>query len=260
MDTFNIDFDKIINNQFFEKLLKNDVGIYGKFIRNILTENKSLKDMQNSTINAYAKLIYKDIIERDLFSYIRKRTEIMSPVQSASSIIVIYEIDIKNIKFNLEIIYVRAIIEFKPIYFEAELQCIIDIDSLVITREGLTCIDLFGNPYIFSSILNNIKEKKFRFKNGIIRLSENDVKYINLLIKDGYKNTDSKIEELKENKIKCSICYDENDKSKLVKLKCGHVYHKSCIKESIDLFFKDPNKIYFKCPYCSEKYLETELL
>ena len=52
MDTFNIDFDKIINNQFFEKLLKNDVGIYGKFIRNILTENKSLKDMQNSTINA----------------------------------------------------------------------------------------------------------------------------------------------------------------------------------------------------------------
>ena len=176
MDTFNIDFDKIINNQFFEKLLKNDVGIYGKFIRNILTENKSLKDMQNSTINAYAKLIYKDIIERDLFGYIRKRTEIMSPVESSSSIIVIYEIDIKNIKFNLEIIYVRAIIEFKPIYFEAELQCIIDIDSLVITREGLTCIDLFGNPYIFSSILNNIKEKKFRFKNGIIIISENDLK------------------------------------------------------------------------------------
>ena len=45
MVSCSINFDEIINHIIFEKLLKNDVGLYGRFIRNILLEDKLLKNI-----------------------------------------------------------------------------------------------------------------------------------------------------------------------------------------------------------------------
>jgi hypothetical protein len=261
MVSCSINFDEIINHIIFEKLLKNDVGLYGRFIRNILLEDKLLKNIPYKTIHGYAKLIYRDIIERDLYEYI-KSTEIFDPPQTLSNMIVTYKIDIDGKLFYLEIIYVRSIIEFQPEYFDNNLQCIIDIDSLVLTRNGISNIEIFGNsPYIFGITLSHIKNKKFKFKAGIYRLSSEEKKYLTFLKENGYVNINTKIEDIKPDKCnKCSICYDDNDTTSYIKLKCNHIYHKDCLDESVKLFFSKPDNIHFKCPYCAEKYLETELL
>jgi len=261
MDSCSINFDQIISHTIFEKLLKNDVGLYGRFIRNILLENKLLKNITYKTIHGYAKLIYRDIIERDLYEHI-KSTEIFQTPEIISNLIITYEIDIAGELFYLEIIYVRAIIDFRPEFFDTNLQCIIDIDSLVLTRNGITTIELFGNsPYIFGKTLSHIKNNKFKFKQGLYRLLSEDKKYIIFLKDNGYVNINTKIADIKSDvRNKCSICYDENDKTPYIKLKCNHIYHKECINESIKLFFSIPDNIYFKCPYCAEEYLETELL
>ena len=59
----------IYEHPILSTLIKNDVTIYGKFIRSIIFENKSISDYfldESSVINCYAKLVFKDIIERDL--------------------------------------------------------------------------------------------------------------------------------------------------------------------------------------------------
>ena len=69
-------YDKLnalYNNEIISSLLKNDVIIYGKFVRNILIENISLNDYFSSssinTITCYAKSMYTPIITRDLNKY-----------------------------------------------------------------------------------------------------------------------------------------------------------------------------------------------
>lgn len=263
MNNFTITLKAIEECPIFEKLFKNDVVVYGKFVREILVEGYTLDEFsknRNRTIHCYAKLIYKDIIERDLYSYIVDSIE-YDTKNISNNVTVTYSIKIGNCSFLLEILYVRTIIEFTPKLFENELQCIIDIDALSIDRTGVKCMELFNNtPYLFSEILNNINLKRFNFKPTIIRLSVSERSYVENLLTLGYININSKIEKVDTDAIKeCTICY-ESDNKEFVKLKCGHCYHKECLQESIELFYSNPKKIYYKCPYCSYEYTETDLI
>lgn len=167
-----------------------------------------------------------------------------------------------NIPVNLEIIYIRSIVDYEPEFFESDLQSILDIDCLVINRKGIKCIELFGNnPYIFGDIIQNIKNKRFNIKHSINRLTETDKIYLKILKDKGYINNNSCFGKPDKNdKLECSICYDNSDKSEYTKLKCGHIYHTKCIEEAIKIFFSNPEKSCYKCPYCSKEYIETELV
>lgn len=49
--------------------------------------------------------------------------------------------------------------------------------------------------------------------------------------------------EIKDEEEECAVCLEEmNEKRTLVKLECGHGYHKECIKRWLS--YKD------NCPYC----------
>tara|TARA_E500000178_G_scaffold336847_1_gene375353 strand:+ start:2936 stop:3721 length:786 start_codon:yes stop_codon:yes gene_type:complete len=261
MDSGFINFNSITNNDLFKKLFKNDVEIYGPFVRKILIDSEEIKSWKNQTIHCYAKFLYRDIIERDLFDYI-KSFKIYQGSELTNSVIINYQIEISDTPIHLEIIYIRSIVDYEPEFFESDLQSILDIDCLVINRKGIKCIELFGsNPYIFGDIIQNIRTKRFNIKNSINRLTTNDKIYIKMLKNKGYTNNNScLIQPNKDDKHECSICYDSSDKSEYVKLKCGHIYHKKCIEEAIKIFFNSPEKINYKCPYCSKEYLETELI
>ena len=240
MNTFTINLKAIEECPIFEKLFKNDVVVYGKFVRETIIEGYKLDE--------FSKKRHKTIHWYDTKSI-------------SNNLTVTYSIKTNNCTFLVEILYVRNIIEFTPKLFENELQCIIDIDALSIDRTGVKCMELFNNtPYLFGEILNNIYLKRFNFKPTIIRLSVYERSYVENLLTLGYINISSKIDTIEKDTIKeCTICY-ETDSKEFVKLKCGHCYHKECLKESIELFYSNPKKIYYKCPYCSYEYTETDLI
>lgn len=263
MEGQSIFFEIIEKYDIFEKLLKNEVTIYGSFVRRVLIEKQSIKELANSkypSIHCYAKAGFKDIIERDLYDYIIDKVVYNHRLSSGNTVIA-YFIKFENFTFTLEILYIRSLMEFKPIYFENDLQCIINIDALSITRLGISALDIFKNsPFLFKEIIRDIRNKQFFFKSSIARLSDLDKHYITYLLSSGYKNLQCKIKDYTNisNNI-CSICY-ENDNEPHIQLSCGHIYHKCCIRESINIVFNDKDKAFYLCPYCSHQYTESELL
>ena len=265
MDYQAINIDKIIDNEFIQLLLKNDVVIYGKFIRDIIIDNKSLEDYSKdyfNVINCYSKYVYMDIIERDIYKYLTGKVSIEQAGIKHNNIIT-YEITVEGNKFILDMIYIRSLNGYSVQSFENDLNCSIDIDSLCLKRTGLNCLDIFGNlPFPFITVINNIKNKNFTFKSRDIILNSGDQIYIKSLLKEGYKNNNSRLYDVVESdKLSCSICYDDSDSSKkYTKLSCGHIYHTECIKEGISTYFSEQTAEYYKCPYCSQKYFHTEIL
>ena len=74
-----MDLNKYINSlyshEIISNLIKNEVTIYGKFLRKILFDNCSIDDYfkdDNNKINGYTRLVFRDIIERDLDKYLKK--------------------------------------------------------------------------------------------------------------------------------------------------------------------------------------------
>ena len=47
----------------------------------------------------------------------------------------------------------------------------------------------------------------------------------------------------------CAICGDEHDKTSF-ELKCGHMFHKSCIKMSVEMSTSNIRE----CPYCRKRF------
>ena len=260
-----IQIDNMEDNAFLKTLLKNDVVIYGKFIRDVIINNMSMEKYSKNyynVINCYAKYIYMDVIERDIYEYLTGKVNVEQTGLKHNNIIT-YEICIDGNNFILDMIYVRAIYSYNIQSFENDLNCNIDIDSLCLKRSGLNCLEIFGNlPFPFASVIKNIKNRSFTFKSKDVVLNSGDKLYIDKLIKEGYKNNNSKLYILDNNENNtCSICYDNEDENKkFIKLDCGHIYHESCIKEGINTFFNDQTNEYYKCPYCSRRYFHTEII
>ena len=91
MESYNSPIESIYNHPIFKSLLKNEVTLYGCFIREILYENVSINEYinyqtNNKMINCYARTVYKEIIERDLDEYIIDR------IQQKTNLIVVFEL------------------------------------------------------------------------------------------------------------------------------------------------------------------------
>lgn len=266
MEDVSIKLVEIFNNDLIHTLLKNECVIYGSFVRDVVVHGVSLTDYSKkkyNVINCYAKYILSDIIERDIYLYIRSKVGVVETKISKNTMIT-YDVEINNNRFVLEIMYIRAIYGTNIYNFENDLNCILDIDSLSLRRCGLYCLEIFYNsPFLFSDIIRNIKNKTFEFKSLINLLSYDDVRYVQSIIDEGYINRNNTIIKPAESDIlECSICYDTEDKNidNYKKLVCGHIYHSKCIKEAINIYFNDMIKDYYTCPYCSSKLLHTEIL
>ena len=274
-NSFSINLNNLYNLEFVKKILKNDGVIYGSFVRRLLIENESFENFVKSKfpiISCYSKYLFLEIFERDLHKYIINKS-ILSPLKLDNvlnkNVLISYDLEIDEYSIILNVLYIRATVGFDIVHFEKELDCILDIDALSINRNGVFCLDLIGNhPTPLLSICDSINKKKFIFLKRINTFSTNFmIKYCQNLIKNGYKNLDSalsKIDYDKNNKEKfnCSICYDNEDNSdkKFIQLYCGHIYHEDCLKEAIQVYLDDNKKNLFKCPYCSKKYSEIELI
>ena len=97
MESHNSPIESIYIHPIFKSLLKNEVTLYGCFIREILYENVSINDYINKQtsdkiINCYARTVFKEIIERDLDEYI---IDIL-PLTSQSSVLESTRCDFEN--------------------------------------------------------------------------------------------------------------------------------------------------------------------
>jgi len=50
----------------------------------------------------------------------------------------------------------------------------------------------------------------------------------------------------------CSICQDDSNDEQIIKLNCGHQYHRNCIARMFDITNIDDRLKINKCPLCSE--------
>lgn len=263
-----LSIDALRNYSVFTKLLKNDVILYGKCVRQLLVENVSMKEYSKTghVINCFAQFIFIDIIERDLDKYIIETIRYNTDARNNEyrNLLTSYKLMINDNVYRLDMLYIRPIYDIKKVYlFSNELSCIMDIDGLYISRLNIGCLDIFGNkPYMFNSIISNIDTKQFEIRK-ICSLTDDNVRYIQDLQTRGYHNVHSKMYILGDtDQPECSICYDKEDMdiTKYIKLDCGHIYHYECLQTAIKLCFQDKNVDTFNCPYCSTKYSERELV
>ena len=125
--------NNIYENPILSTLIKNDVTIYGKFIRSIVFENKSISNylLDESVINCYTKLVFKDIIERDINKYLIKIHRLSnSTFLSTRCEFVTYILEYNGSKLILDFSYIKSPISYYLVSFKAELVVHLDIDCL----------------------------------------------------------------------------------------------------------------------------------
>ena len=88
-------------------------------------------------------------------------------------------------------------------------------------------------------------------------LTKNQCKYIKNLVNLGYKNKNNILKPYFKKDEECTICYDD-EYNQFVQLECKHIFHKVCLNKAIDTALNENN--FFKCPYCSTKYLNFEVI
>jgi hypothetical protein len=263
--SYQLKLETIFDEPFFTNLLKNDVVIFGQAVRELVINGLNLKEFSEkeyNVINAYAKAIFIDIIERDLYKYISRRT-IISPGSSNKNTIISYDIEIGKHSFILDIIYVKTILSLNILNFQKDLNCLINIDCLSIKRTGIYILDILDNiPFVFKDLVKEIKKKKFNFIEPLRTLGELNFKYIKEMQKNGYRNLDNVISNFDAtDTCECNICYDKDEKMEFVQFPCKHIYHKKCIESAIKVFFSEKKfKRYFKCPYCNTEYSHKEII
>ena len=247
----------LYNFKIIKILIKNNCIIYGNVIRN------ALHNKVNNTylINAIAPIIYKEIIERDLYGIIKSK--IFTNSNDYKRELYSYECIFNKKKYLLDICYVSEINLHKIQILKKTI--LLDIDLLSINRFGLSLIyNLTINdieiPIPFQNILQSINKKEFTIIGKIE--NEFDISYISEFLNLGWKNNSSTIHFKKGSLYltnKCTICM-ENIKSndKICELKCKHYFHKSCWSENIKQLTKDIKEI--KCPICRKKYNIKEVI
>ena len=257
---YNLKLETIFKEPFFTNLLKNDVVIFGSAVRELVVNGLSLKQFSKkeyNVISSYGKAIFIDIIERDLYEYITRRT-VISAGTSGKNTIISYDIEINENTFILDIIYVKTVLSLNLINFQKDLNCLINIDCLCIKRTGVQVLDLLENiPYIFKDILEEINNKRFTFIEPLKSLNVLDYKYIS----ENLDNVLTKVNSKDKDNCECSICYEKDEKLEFVEFPCKHSFHKKCIESAIKVFFSDKKfKKYFRCPYCNYDYTHKEII
>lgn len=262
-------------NPIFYQIIKNNGTIYGTVIRKNIVENIPLDEIFEEPgliISCFAKLIYKDIIERDLNKWIK--SEITINTLSSRSQICTYTLVYHNSVFVLDFCFITSDLSFKLKNYQKELNFFLDIDLLYINRHEFGMLEIENvhsrEPIPMYKVLNNIKKKKFKIIESNIYIKKTLIEYVLELKKYGWVNSDNillRISDLDEDdaivtllKEKCDICKNINDEDTII-LPCQHYFHEKCIINYLKSFIDNSDvNDKFKCPYCTKEINIIDIL
>ena len=280
---YNSHIETIYSHPIFKSLLKNEVTIYGSFVREVLYESTTIDDFicceDNSfkIINCYARSAFKDIIERDLDEYIYDiltLTSSTSILESTRCDFVTYTLKYKGATFLIDLSYVKSSLSYYLNYYRTELDISIDIDCLYIDRTGtgsLSINSLYStSPIPLYKIIQNINNKKFKILSKTNLLyNKHSYRYVKYLKDNQWSNIDYKLvnytdiaDEDKQNyDLICPICNEKHD-NRTIQLLCGHLFHSKCLNGYIDNYINDKKykQSELSCPYCTKNLNILELL
>jgi len=264
---FNKSIDSIYSHIIFSSLIKNEVTIYGNFLRKVLFENISIEDYfkNNYQINAYSRNIFRDIIERDIHNNIIQIYVHQNFNSSSRCEFITYKLNFQNNILNLHMSYIKSNISYYLNYYRTELDIGLDIDCLYIDRVGIGALSINNlyttAPSPFYKIINNIKTKKFKILNkNLFLINKNLYENIKKLKQEGWKNLENNIENidvLKDNdkfNEECAIC-NEKHNTLTIKLNCNHFFHEKCIAGYIENYILQKEYLdkELQCPYCTNE-------
>lgn len=262
MDILDCAVNYIYSNKILSDLIKNDVIIYGQFIRKLIYEYNYIND-KIWIIYGFSRNIYRDIIERDLDKYLVSINE-KNNISTTRCCTVKYNIIFEEKLYNITISYIKSNISWYLNYYKSELNLNFDIDCIYIDRNSLGAINvnnLYSTaPSPFFKIIDHIKKKKFKILNQGLIFNKNILQDIDILKNQGYTNVENKLIKINYLKDKdifteiCPICKESHDIN-TIKLPCNHYFHEKCIYDYLKNYIKELNESdiekKFKCPYCT---------
>lgn len=239
---------------FISYLLKNDCIIFGDFIVNYMLDEHYI---DSNNVHCFAKKIFMDIIERDIYPYTILNKTLNTP-EIYLCTIKYYKLNINNVYYDLYINYVTDLrnidnyVLSSNILFYSDLICLKRTGLSILSYYDETYNEILKNvPVPFLEILNTIYNKKFAVISPINTAS--NFKRISQLVKRDWKNEHSIVKYTKKQDIICNICKEKNNKKWLVELPCKHHFHRDCWFEHIKYTIK-PSVINIICPNCRETY------
>ena len=260
MEGFSFIEHPFFNSEVCQSLFNLDFTIYGRFIRQAMT-NTVPENLR--VINCYGKISLRSILEKTISKFTISHS-VLTPLSLSyiRNTIVNYTVELDGNKYLLDIIYINDLQIDNFNYFEKDLSCIINVDSLYLKNNELGIITdkviEINNEFKLKDIIEDIKFKRFRIRNLNISLKPKEINYINSLINEGYRNMNRKYSRYIHN-YECKICYEDNNEI-FSELECGHIFHKVCLEEAVKECLNKTQATLFKCPYCQKKYINYEII
>jgi len=260
MEDFSFIDHPFFNSEVCQSLFNLDFTIYGRFIRQIMTNTIP---NESKVVNCYGKISMRSILEKTISKYIISHS-VLTPLTLSyiRNTIVNYNLEVDGIVYILDIIFINDLQIDNINFYEKDLSCIINIDSLYLKNQSLGILpdtyNKLNNQFKMKDIIDDIKYKRFHIKTKNISLKKKEITYLNKLISEGYRNMDRKYNTYIQ-KYECKICYDDND-NQFSELECGHIFHTACLREAIKEILNKDGINLFKCPYCQKKYINYEII
>tara|TARA_B100000963_G_scaffold256583_1_gene225091 strand:- start:746 stop:1528 length:783 start_codon:yes stop_codon:yes gene_type:complete len=248
------------NSEVCQSLFNLNFTIYGRFIRQAMT-NTVPNDLR--VINCFGRISLRSILEKTISKFTISHS-VLTPLSLSyiRNTIVNYSINIEGKKYLLDVIYINDLQIDNFGYFERDLSCIINIDTLFIKNNTLGVIsDKLSDTddkFNLKEVLEDIKYKRFRIKNENISLKSKEISYLRSLLNIGYRNMNRKFSRY-IHEYECKICYEDTFQP-FSELECGHIFHTSCLQEAVKECLSKTQPTLFKCPYCQKKYINYEII
>ena len=263
----------LYNYDFITSMLKNNVTLYGELLRRVIimkdTTYKYLKEI--GQINGFANIVFKDIIERDLYEHI----ESIHVYENTKDYFkyVGYTLKYNSFTIKLYILYIINSYSSSRLgltdIVKVHSNVYLDINLIQLDRVGLRLLyipEIYINcPNPFQTICSNIIENKFNVLENNIIVNNTSIHYIYTLLDLGWKNA-GKIAKIlcwekKNSHDSCSICFEQPICSEnIIQLPCKHSFHADCWKDFIIDLSKTHTSSFVCCPECDETYSIWKIL
>ena len=261
MSEFVTKLTELYSIDIIELLLKNDIIIYGSFVKEYFIMDKDFEDIINEPemmITCMGKLKYMELIERDFF-HISENCERIDIKYSKKYTILTCKHDEKN--YKIQITYVSdGIIPNRSDFNILNFNILTEHDLLYISRSGLGLLEIPEKwrhcPNPFKEIINNILDYKFTILEE--EFDTNTIDTLLNLMNSGYTSLNRKIKIRRGTNYledECSICKEPYLKGETIyKLPCHHMFHSECWMKKIKLQNFANESSNTKCPLCRKVY------
>ena len=266
MSEFVTKLTELYNIDIIELLLKNDIIIYGSFVKEYFILDRDFGDVigDQEMITCMGKLKYMDIIERDFF-HISEECEHVDIKYSKKSTILTCKHEDKS--YKIQITYVSdGIIPNRSDFNILNFNTLTEHDLFYISRNGFGLLEIPKKwkhcPNPLKEIINNIIEYKFTIIED--EFEKESLERLLKFIDSGYSNLNRKIKIRKGSSYledECSICKEAYLSGEtLYKLPCHHMFHSKCWIKKIKLqnLINEPS--HTNCPLCRRKYPITQVI